>query len=111
MCVYYRAAAIRLVLQVDETGVMELHTLNPSTQTLESYRYPLVDTKNATSVLKLLEITVDDTNKVGVAISRSGWISQLQISTKIKSLSYSFTHLWSDYEYLVRCGWLPDGKR
>ena len=45
----------------------ELHTLNPSTQKLESYRYPLVDTKNATSVLKLLEITTDDTNKVGEA--------------------------------------------
>ena len=45
----------------------ELHTLNPSTQKLESYRYPVVDTKNATSVLKLLEITTDDTNKVGGA--------------------------------------------
>ena len=45
----------------------ELHTLNPSTQKLETYRYPLVDTKNATSVLKFLEITIDDTSKVGVA--------------------------------------------
>ena len=52
---------------MDETGVAELHTLNPSTQKLESYRYPLVDTKNATSALKLLEITIDDTGKVGGA--------------------------------------------
>ena len=50
----------------------ELHTLNPSTQKLESYRYPLVDTKNATSVLKLLEIITDDSNKVGVAIYNKG---------------------------------------
>ena len=52
----------------------ELHTLNPSTQKLESYRYPLVDTKNATSVLKLLEITIDDTSnyKVGVAKCSKG---------------------------------------
>ena len=42
------------------------------------------------------------------------WLYALLISkvtTKVKSLSYSFTDLWSDYEYLVRCGWLPDGKR
>ena len=54
----------------------ELHTLNPSTQKLESYRYPLVDTKNATSVLKLLEITSDDTGKVGVTIYSKGcgWV-------------------------------------
>jgi len=110
MC--YRAAAIVVSLQVDETGVKELHTLNPSTQTLENYRYPLVDTKNATSVLKLLEITVDDANKVGKVIC---WVwlihCTVQVNTKIKSLSYSFSDLWSDYEYMVRCGWLPDGKR
>ena len=93
----------------------ELHTLNPSSQKLESYRYPLVDTKNATSVLKLLEITIDDTSKVGVAKCSNGcgWLHYwlLKVTTKVKSLSYSFTDLWSDYEYLVRCGWLPGGKR
>ena len=54
----------------------ELHTLNPSTQKLESYQYPLVDTKNATSVLRLLEITIDDTGKVsGAECSKGcGWL-------------------------------------
>lgn len=45
--------------------------------------------------------------KWGVA----GHIIDIKVSTKVKSLSYSFTDLWSDYEYMVRCGWLPDGKR
>ena len=93
----------------------ELHTLNPSTQKLESYRYPLVDTKNATSVLKSLEITIYDASKVGGAkCSNGAWLVTLlilKVTTKVKSLSYSFTDLWSDYEYLVRCGWSPDGKR
>ena len=58
----------------------ELHTLNPSSQKLESYRYPLVDTKNATSVLKLLEITIDDTSKVGVAKCNNGvWLVALLV--------------------------------
>lgn len=29
-----------VTLQVDESGVEELHTFNPSTMTLENYRYP-----------------------------------------------------------------------
>ena len=95
--------------------MVELHTLNPSTQKLESYRYPLVDTKNATSVIKLLEITINDTSKVGGAKCSTGaWLVVLlilKVTTKVKSLSYSFSDLWSDYEYMVRCGWLADGKR
>ena len=55
--------------------MVELHTLNPSTQKLESYRYPLVDTKNATSVLRLLEITSDDAGKVGVAKCNDGGVA------------------------------------
>ena len=70
----------------------ELHTLNPSTQKLERYRYPLMDTKNATSVLKLLEITTDDASKVGGAKYSNGvWLvtlSILKVTTKVKSLSY-----------------------
>ena len=106
-------------LQVDETDVEVVHTFNPSTQTVDDYKYPRPGSKNAPSKLRLLEFTVDEHRKV----RRLFWtvsfkevhcimlFDRLQISSSRKSLPRRFSDYFPDCsEYLVRAGWTPDGS-
>ena len=52
------------LLQVDERGVKEVCTFNPSTQGVEHYQYPLAGSKNTTSILKLLEFHFTSSGEV-----------------------------------------------
>lgn len=88
--------------EVDESEVGVVSIFSPSyTESTESYRYPRAGTPNASSSLRLLELTV----------TFSGQTSQL---TDVQVADYSMRVAlfeacpWA--EYLTRAGWTPDGK-
>ena len=56
---------------MDETDVEVVHTFNPSTQTVEDYKYPRPGSKNAPSKLRLLQFTIDEDRKVSSFVTRT----------------------------------------
>ena len=56
-------------------------------------------TDNSVSSLKMVELWLD------------GGGGQPTVSKNISRLPYELNDLMPDYEYLVRCGWTPNGRR
>lgn len=67
--------------------------------TVISVFHALTGTDNSVSSLKMIELWLD------------GQGSQPTVSKNISRLPYELNDLMPDYEYLVRCGWMPNGKR
>lgn len=61
--------------------------------------YNTSGTDNSVSSLKMAEVWLD------------GKGTQSTVSKNISRLPYELNDLMPDYEYLVRCGWMPNGKK
>lgn len=72
-----------------------MHTFNPVSQSVEDYAYSRPGKRNATSALKLLELTFTSDEELSV--------TELSLSVPLQQL---FPHCC---EYLVRFGWMPGG--
>ncbi|KAI8503314.1 dipeptidylpeptidase [Branchiostoma belcheri] len=85
--------------EVDESEVEILHIVSSTNNErgVDHFRYPRAGTANATSTLKMLEITVDSSGKIKETVVERHLREPLQ-------------ELFPHMEYLVRADWLPDGK-
>ncbi|XP_078667472.1 dipeptidyl peptidase 9-like isoform X1 [Branchiostoma floridae x Branchiostoma belcheri] len=86
--------------EVDESEVEILHIVSSTNNErgVDHFRYPRAGTANATSTLKMLEITVDSSGKIKDTVVERHLREPLQ-------------ELFPHMEYLVRVDWLPDGKK
>ncbi|XP_015766566.1 PREDICTED: dipeptidyl peptidase 9-like [Acropora digitifera] len=88
--------------EVDESAVEVLHIVSgpdgiARNSHVDSYRYPKAGSVNAKSKLKIVEFSIDTSGKI------SDHVIEYQMRVP---LSEAFPFM----EYLVRCGWLPDGE-
>ncbi|RUS69633.1 hypothetical protein EGW08_022607 [Elysia chlorotica] len=84
--------------EVDESEVGIVSIFSPSnTESTESYRYPRAGTNNASSSLRLLELTVTNTGHVNVQVADY-------------SMRWALFEACPWAEYLTRAGWTADGK-
>ncbi|XP_020608340.1 dipeptidyl peptidase 9-like [Orbicella faveolata] len=88
--------------EVDESSVEILHIVSgPDSMArnshVDSYRYPKAGSANAKSKLKIVEFSIDTSGKI------CDHVIEYQMRVP---LSEAFPFM----EYLVRCGWLPDGE-
>ena len=68
---------------------------------ISSFIPPLCSgTDNSKSTPKLLEFWYDKPMESGDS----------EVSKGVKKLPYEVRDLMPDYEYMVRCGWLPNGQ-
>jgi hypothetical protein len=84
----------------DESQVMNQYTFNPNGPTVCGYKYPDAGTDNSKSTPKLLEFWYDRPMESG----------ESEITKCVKKLPYELRDLMPDHEYMVRCGWLPNGE-
>ncbi|RMX59988.1 hypothetical protein pdam_00001080 [Pocillopora damicornis] len=88
--------------EVDESSVEILHIVSgPDSMVqnshVDSYRYPRAGSANAKSKLKIVQFSIDTSGKI------CDHVIEYQMRVP---LSEAFPFM----EYLVRCGWLPDGE-
>ncbi|PAV81934.1 hypothetical protein WR25_10015 [Diploscapter pachys] len=76
--------------QVNESGVQLASFVCPGKPPTAPMRYPAAGTKNAVSTLRMITINGKTIRDVGLRLPLKGYYAQ--------------------FEYLVRCGFLPDGR-
>ena len=99
MLTYVRTYVRMYVLYVPMYIRRYVHDVCKLNLVLYVYMY-LLGTDNSKSTPKLLEFWYDRPMESG----------ESEITKCVKKLPYELRDLMPDHEYMVRCGWLPNGE-
>jgi len=109
-----------LYCEVDESSVRDFHVSEPLDirGSTETFKYPLAGEDNAITELCLLEFDMDalfEASKRRHTNNYSSHNSDNRVDPVIRSLikerRLNLNKRFPNFEYVVRCGWIPNGDR